>query len=128
MYETRFNRKNGQAEMFHYNSVAEAESHMKLFQNDDSGLYRNIAVFDIKQNAVLCILIFDKNGKPTHTFYHGQQVRLNPDFAKPEELKYVYRITNLNDITERAYITCENSSMTLKPTQLVGLEMILPIS
>ncbi len=125
MFVTRFSRYDGGKEDYLYHTKEEAEKHLFLFQNDDSGLYRNIAVID-DTNTVKTILPFE-NGKPTPSIREGDMVRLKAEYCSPGERKYIFAVTNLNEATGRTNIMCLNSSMTLKPIETVGIEMIRPV-
>lgn len=46
MYITRFNTLKGPCEEYFYNRLEDAVSHLDLFRDDDSGLYRSIVVVD----------------------------------------------------------------------------------
>lgn len=124
MFVTRFSRVTGNAEDYIYHTREEAESHLKLFEHDDSGLYRNISVID-DTNTVLTILPFT-DGRPEKTLRVGDTVKLREQWASPEERGYVYAIRNLNEKTENTIIACLNSRMTLPSTQNVKLGMIEP--
>ena len=122
MFVTRFSRVTGRVEDYVYHTREEAEAHLKLFEDDDSGLYRNIAVID-DTNTVLTILSFT-DGKPEKTLRVGDTVKLRKQWASPEEREYVYAIRNLNELTENTIIARLNSRMTLPSTQNVKLNMI----
>ncbi len=126
MYDTRFTRVDGRTEDYVYHTREEAESHLALFENDNSGLYRNIAVID-GTNTVLTLLPFT-NGKPEMTLRIGDTVRYREAWSTPEERKYVFAIRNMNELTENVVIACLNSQTTLIPTEHVKLKMIEPVS
>lgn len=124
MFITRFIRTDEKLEEnYYYQTFEEAERHLYLFDNDDSGLYRNISVLDDKEGKVLIVLLF-KNGKICDSFKEGDCVRLNKEFCEPGEEQYIFAIRNLNEATERATIYCLNSTLTLGSSESVGLEMI----
>ncbi len=125
MFVTRFSRVTGRAEDYVYHTREEAEAHLKLFEDDDSGLYRNISVID-DTNTVLTILPFT-DGKPEKTLRVGDTVKLREKWASPEERDYVYAIRNMNELTENTIIASLNSEMTLPPTENVKLNMIEPV-
>ncbi len=122
MFATRFTRYDGRTESYVYPTRAEAEAHLALFEDDDSGLYRNIAVID-DTNTVLTILPF-ANGKPETTLRVGDHVKYRDTWATPEERKYVFAIRNINELTENVVIACLNSQLTLTPTEGAKLYMI----
>lgn len=124
MFVTRFIRSDGKPhEDFVYDTKEAAHAHLKLFENDDSGLYRNISVIDLDRDLVLAIIVF-RDGKPVDTFTENCVVRLNKNFCSPGEEKYLFAVKNINEQTERCTIHCLNSKLTLGSSELVGLEMI----
>lgn len=125
MFDTRFTRVDGRTEDYVYHTREEAESHLALFEADDSGLYRNIAVID-DTNTVLTILPFTK-GKPEATLRIGDLVKFRKVWSKPEEYRYVFAIRNMNELTENVVVACINSQLTLMPTEDVKLFMIEPV-
>ena len=124
MFITRFTRRNGNIEDFLYHTEQDALSHLFLFRDDDSGLYRNIAVIDDKNN-VLHILPF-ADGKPLEVISDGDCVKLRPEYSSPEEIESndVFVVTNLNENSKRINITYLTTNMVLKPTETVGIEMV----
>ena len=126
MYVTRFTRYDGRTENYVYPTREEAEAHCALFVEDDSGLYRNIAVID-DSNTVLTILPF-ANGKPETTLRVGDHVKYRDAWSTPEERKYIFAIRNINELTENVIIACLNSQLTLTPTEYVKLNMIEPVA
>ena len=128
MFITRFTRVDGQqAEEYRFVSKEEAIAHLHLFDNDDSGLYQNIAVIEDRDNTVICILLFEE-GKPKAFFAIGDIVRLVPEFASANERRLIYSISNINEATQKVDITCLNSGMAITPTETVGLNMIHQVS
>lgn len=124
MYITRFIRTDEKPEEnYYYQTLEEAEKHLHLFDNDDSGLYRNISILDDQAGKVLVILLF-KDGKVVDTFKEGDCIRLNKEFCEPGEEQYIFAIQNLNEATGRAVISCLNSKLVLGSSESVGLEMI----
>ena len=124
MYIVRFMRRdNKPVEEYPYRTLEEAEKHFSLFLNDDSALYKNISIYDDVRNLTAKILRF-KDGRPDGVFSLHDCVRLNSQYARSEELHDLYAITNLNELTDRAVITCLTSKMVLAPSETVGLEMI----
>ena len=123
MYITRFTTTDGQVEDYFYRNVTDAADHLSLFKTDDSGLYDTIAVLNDATNTVIAILTFD-NGIPGDLFTVGSKVRLRDEYSTPEERKYIYEVSNLNENTGRAVIVCTNSSMAIASAEMVGLEMI----
>lgn len=127
MFIVRFTRADKKpAEEYPYRTREEAEKHFNMFLNDDSGLYRNVCIYDDVRNTVEKILRFAE-GKPVDVFRLKDCVRLNREFAKPEELHNLYAIVNLNETTERAQIACLTTNMAIPPVETVGLEMIRPV-
>lgn len=126
MFITRFTRadKDKTTEDYLYHTEQEAKDHLLLFKNDDSGLYRNIAVID-DRNYVLHILPF-VNGKPQDMISSGSCVKLRPEYARPEEIERddIYVVTNMNEWSGRINITCLTTDMVLKPTETVDIEMV----
>lgn len=122
MLITRFTKTDGQTEDYLYNTEQEARDHLNLFLNDDSGLYKNIAVID-ETMRVLCILPF-RDGKPDALINEGDIVRLRKEYSHPEERRHLFLVTNINEWSERVNIMCVTSSMALKPVETVGVEMI----
>lgn len=90
MFDTRFTRLDGQTEDFVYHTRGEAEAHLALFESDDSGLYRDIAILD-STNSVLTLLPFE-NGKPEATLRIGDTVRYRESWSSTKERKYVFVI------------------------------------
>lgn len=126
MFITRFTRtdKDKTAEDYLYHTEQEAKDHLMLFGDDDSGLYRNIAVIDDK-NYVLHILPF-VDGKLLDVISSGNCVKLRPEYARPEEIERddIYVVTNMNEWSGRINTTCLTTDMVLKPTETVGVEMV----
>lgn len=126
MFITRFTRtdKDKTAEDYLYHTEQEAKDHLLLFKDDDSGLYRNIAVID-DRNYVLHILPF-VDGKPQDMISSGDCVKLRPEYSSPEEIERddVFVVTNMNEWSGRINITCLTTDMALKPTETVGVEMV----
>ena len=58
---------------------------------------------------------------------HGSVVKIKPEWCSPGEEKYLFRVSNIHEQLENACITCMNSKMTIKPSEIVGIEMIMPI-
>ena len=127
MFITRFTGLNGNTEDYSYRTEKEAVDHLCLFLDDDSGLYKNIAVLD-DSNYVLHILPF-RDGKPENVISHKCIVRLRKEYASPEEIKrnHMFVVTNINENTERLNITCISTDMCIPPTEIVGLDMVKPI-
>lgn len=126
MYITRFTTVNNETQDYAYHEVEDADNHLKLFVNDDSGLYRNICVFDDEHATVLGILPF-KDGKPQKLIVHGSTVKIKPEWCSPGEEKYIFKVYNIHEQLERARISCLNSSLTLGSCEDVDLDMIEPI-
>ena len=126
MFATRFTRCDGRTESYVYPTRGDAEAHLALFLDDDSGLYRNIAVID-DTNTVLTILPF-ANGKPEAPLRVGDHVKYREAWSTPEESRYVFEIRNMNELTENVVIACLNSQLTLTPTEDAKLYMIEPVN
>ena len=125
MYIARFTTVQKETQDYYYRSIEDAEKHLNLFLNDNSGLYRNICVYNDENSTVLCILPF-KDGKPQKLIVHGGIVRIKPEWCSPGEEKYIFRVSNIHEQLEHACITCLNSIMTIKPSEIVGIDMIIP--
>ena len=125
MYITRFTTVDNERQDYIYHEVADADNHLKLFLNDDSGLYKNICVMDADKNTVLGILPF-KDGKPQPLIVHGSIVKLKPEWCSPGEEKYRFHAYNIHEEMETVCISCINSSLTIGSSQMVGLNMIEP--
>ena len=126
MYITRFTTVSKEIQDYYYQNVADAEKHLKFFLDDESKLYQNICVMDAEKNTVLGILPF-VDGKPQKLIVHGSIVKIKPEWCSPGEEKFVFRISNIHEQLEHACITCLNSIMTIKPSEIVGLNMIIPV-
>ena len=121
---TRFTRLDGNVEDYRYHTEKEATEHLMLFCDDDSGLYKNVAVIDEK-DYVIHLLPF-VNGKPLDVLDAGCLVQLRDEFASEEERrkKDIFVVTNMNEWSGRVNITCITTNMALKPTECVGMEMV----
>lgn len=126
MFITRFTTVLKETQDYYYHDVENAEKHLNLFLDDESKLYRNICVMDAEKNTVLGILPF-VDGKPQKLIIHGSIVKIKPEWCSPGEEKYIFRVSNIHEQLEHACITCLNSIMTFKPSETVGLNMIMPI-
>ena len=127
MFITRFTTVSKETQDYYYHNLKDAEKHLNLFLNDDSGLYRNICVFDDESNTVLAILPFS-DGKPQELIIHGGIVRIKSEWCSPGEEKYIFRVSNIHEQLEHACITCLNSIITLGSSEIVGLETIYPVN
>lgn len=116
----------GVPEEYFYPTEKDAENHLSLFEDDDSGLYKYIAILD-PSNTVTHILIFDGTTM-RENLKDGDIVRLRPEYANPEELKYLYEVYNINEEMGRCTIGCLNSGMALGSSETVGLEMIKKVA
>jgi len=56
----------------------------------------------------------------------GDRVRLKPAFCSEGELDIVYVVRNINEVTNRAYIECQEIN-SIRPQELVGINMITKI-
>lgn len=126
MFITRFTTVSNETQDYSYHKVEDAEKHLRLFLNDDSGLYRNICVYDDASNTVLGILPF-KDGTPQPLIVHGCIVKIKPEWCSPGEEKYIFRVSNIHEQLEHACITCLNSLLTIKPSEIVDIDMIIPV-
>lgn len=58
-------------------------------------------------------------------FRKGDIVKIRPEWRdSPKEAEYIYVVTDVNCLTKRCYITWVNTDLPLKPSSLVGFEMI----
>lgn len=58
-------------------------------------------------------------------FRKGDIVKIKPEWCDaPEEVEHIHVVTNVNCGTKRCNITWVNTDLPLKPTSLVGFEMI----
>ena len=129
MYIVRFTRSDDKpVEEYPYRTEIEAVKHFNLFRNDDSGIYRNIAVVEENSNTVIAILLFDSEGRPTGTFKAGDIVRLKTEFCSEWERHLVFSVSNINEATSRCTITCLNSGMAIPSSEIVGLDMIRQVA
>jgi hypothetical protein len=113
-------------EEYYYTTLTDAMNHLKLFLDDDSGLYRKISLIHDRTNTVLRCLFFSKSGQLRADFSEGDIVRLAPSSATPGERKLIFSITNINDATGRIEIACLNSGLAIPPTELVSyIDIIL---
>ncbi len=126
MFITRFTTVSKEIQDYYYQRIEDAEKHLYLFLDDESKLYRNICVMDAEKNTVLCILPF-VDGSPQKLIIHGSLVRIKPEWCSPGEEKYIFRVSNIHEQLEHVCITCMNSMLTIKPSEIVGIEMIMPV-
>lgn len=127
MYITRFTTISKEIQDYYYHNVADAEKHLNLFLEDESKLYRNICVMDSEMNIVLGILPFVE-GRPQKVIVLGSIVKLKPAWCSPGEEKYIFRVSALHEQLEHACITCLNSILTIKPSEIVDLDMIMLVN
>jgi len=123
MYITRFIYLDGAKKDFQFLSLEEAKARMTMFANDETGIYKCMAVLDQGKNNVEAILLFSE-GKPLSVISDGDIVRLKDQFSEPDERKYLFVVKNINEVTERIDITCINTNMAIPPTESVGAEMV----
>lgn len=126
MYITRFTTVTNKTEDYCYQSVEDAENHLALFLNDNSRLYRNICIYDEDRNTVLDILPF-RDGLPQKHIADGSTVRIKPEWCSEGEEKYIFRVSNIHEQLEHVCITCLNSQLLIKPSEIVDLAMITPV-
>lgn len=123
MFITQFKTNDNFFEKYAYRTQKEAEDHMMLFEDDDSGLYRNISVFDDQTNTITALMFFE-DGKSRGVIKDGSLVRLRPEYASDAERHLIFMVRNINEVTERVQIGCLNGKTAIPATETVGLEMI----
>lgn len=58
-------------------------------------------------------------------FRKGDIVKIRPEWRdSPKEAEHIHVVTDVNCLTKRCYITWVNTDLPLKPSSLVGFEMI----
>ena len=58
-------------------------------------------------------------------FRKGDIVKITPEwYDSPKDADFIYVVTDVNCLTQRCYITLVNTDLPLKPSSLVGFEMI----
>ena len=58
-------------------------------------------------------------------FRKGDIVKIRPEWRdSPKEAEHIHVVTDVNCATKRCYITWVNTDLPLKPSSLVGFEMI----
>lgn len=125
MYITRFVRKDrGPNEDYAYHSLKQAQEHLYKFMDDDSNLYRNISIYEDDKNKVDELISFDEQGRMRLHIAEGTPVKIAKSWQNPGEDKYVFIVRNINEETENIVIECQNSLLTLKPTENVFTYMI----
>lgn len=126
-FEVVFKPKNkGQDETYYYRNKKEAEAHLEMFKDDDSGIYRTISLINSQKNEVYRILYFEGHSDIcTLDLSKDDIVKLKAVFcASSEELKHFYSVKNINDNSCSCEICCLNSKLSLGSIERVGLEMI----
>lgn len=127
-YVVRFVRKDGKPdEEYFYHTKADALYHFNLFLNDDSGLYRMIAIYNDATNFVEDMIPFDDSGRPLPVLSEGSIVRLRPEYRSKGEERYLFRVTNLNERMGHCCIVCLNSALSLPSSEIVGVQMVYPV-
>ena len=126
MFITRVTKLNGQAEDFQFNTEREAKERLLQLKNEDLASCKNIAVLNEKNNVLHILPLV--NGVPSDIISAGSCVKLRPEYATDEEIKQndLYVVTNMNEWSGKINITCLTSQMYFKPTETVGIEMVMP--
>ena len=127
MYLTRFTKTDGQVEDYLYDTQEEARAHLNAFLNDDSGLYKNISVFDNDPSMTILSILPFRHGKPIGIINAGDIVRLSEEFSRPEERHDLYVVKHISEVAGRygcVKIQCITTDMYFKPIETVGVEMI----
>ena len=130
MFITRFTLWDDSSENYYYHTQREAEDHLLLFEGDDSGLYRNIAVLEegegMKADTVLVILTFTKDGRKENLFRVRDVVRFADAWTFcPEEAEERFVILNLNETRPaHAIVGSLTTTISLGSTHSYGLEML----
>jgi len=125
MYEVRFIKRNKEEnEVYTYHNGEDALNHYKLFLDDDSCLYKNISVMDVDHSTILYFMNFNDDGSVNKTLFNGCYVKLNKKWCRPEEERFRYKVSNINEETERCLITMLNPKSILGSSEYVGIEMI----
>ncbi len=58
-------------------------------------------------------------------FRNGDIVKIKPEWCdSPKEVEHIHVVTNVNCATKRCNITWVNTDLPLKPSSIVGFEMI----
>lgn len=123
-FVVRFVRADNQpVEEYYFVSEKEGNQHIDLFKDDNSELYKFIALVDIENNLVLRILIFER-GKRREDLRDRDIVRLRSGYRTAGEAKYLFSVTNINENTGHCTIICLNSGLSICPSENVGLETI----
>lgn len=123
MYLTRITRTDGQVRTYVYEDIEDAVKQVSQYSHNAAGIYKNVAVLHVETTTVLAMQSF-RDEKPGDIIAVGSIVQLKDEYCKPEELRYVYEVVNLNEATEHVEIKCLNSLMTLQPIETVSVEMI----
>jgi len=123
-YIVRFIRADkAPTEEYFYASRADADKHLDTFRDDDSGLYRFIAILNDETRTVERILVFE-NGRCREDMCDRDIVRLRSGFRRPEEAKFLFCVSNIHEELGHCLITILNGGLTLPSSESVGLEMI----
>lgn len=129
MYIVRFRGMDRRVDSeYYYNNLTDALKHAELFDDDESGLYRNVAVLEetAKTTKVLRIKCFFGGG---NIFDDGMIVSISPAWLSPAEQaqpRHKYVILNMHEEMETATIGDLDTKISLGSSERVGLEMIYP--
>lgn len=124
-FEVVFNPKDSDnPEIYYYNNRKDAEEHLEMFKDDDSGLYKTIALINSNKNEVYRILYFGKSDTCLLDLSIDDIVKLKPEYSTELERKYYYSVHNINDHNCGCIANCLNSNLSLGSSEHVGLEMI----
>ena len=123
-YIVRFIRADGAPiEEYFYEQRADADQHLNMFCDDDSGLYKRIAILNDETRTVERVLVF-VDGKLRMDLCDHDVVRLRSGYRKPEEARYLFSVSNIHEEFGRCLITPINDGLPLPSSESVGLEMV----
>ena len=125
MFDVRFIRNDNKPdEIYSYSSLEDATKHFEMFLNDDSCLYKNISVMDVKEQTVLLFANYNNDGTTNKVLSNGCFVKLAAKWCRAGEEKYRYKVSNIHEEQETCLITCINSGRAIGSSEAVGVEMI----
>ena len=125
MYEVKFiHKEDPRDDIYYYHTIEDALNHFNLFLDDNSCLYKSISIMDVENQTILCFMNFKDDGSADRILSNGCYVRLNKDWCRPEERKYIYRVSNINEEMERCLITCYDPNLPLPSSENVDIYMI----
>ena len=107
-----------------FKTLDEAKVYLCYFVGDSSGNYDRIALLDVKKQLVLAVLDFE-DGKYRDIFFDSEMVKLRERFCSKAEKKYLYSISNINEITGRCLITCLRNNGGIPVAETVDLNMVI---